>query len=477
MLNRHLTILTSVLVLYSVSLIDKEALAVPPGNQPTIVEQTSTDFKETSYTLGPGDRLRLDILDAKDYSGEYSVLVDGTITFPLVGTIKAQDLTVAELTEILTKRFSRYFKRPILSVSLISTRPLKINISGEVNNPGTYTLPVIQGQKFPFLTDMIKQAGGVTTTADATTVKILRTYQGKNQIYNLNLISLLQTGDRSQDISLRDGDIVFVPTKKVVDQKEVRELSDANFGIQTSRGVTVAVVGEITRPGTYRLGDSTAGTPAGTDTINAVRRSEFPRVSAALQKAGGTKPLADVRNVEIQRVTRSGEVQVIPVDLWALIQSGNVDQDVILQDGDTITIPTAQKINPKESESLASANFAPDRIRVNIVGEVVRPGPVEIPPNTPLNQAILAAGGFDQRRAEQTFVQLIRLNPNGTVSQRDIQVNLAGGINEEHNPILLTSDVVIVSRNGLTQATDIVGTIFAPFSPLLGVLGTFNVFR
>ncbi len=482
MLTKPLTAFGSILILLGSSF---SAQAAPVestdtnSNSNSNLEQTSIESIETLYTVGPGDRIRLDVLNVKEYSGEYNILVDGTASFPLVGTFKVQDLTLIELTELLTQSYSRYIKRPVLSVGLISPRPLKINISGEVNNPGVYTLAVVQGQKFPFLTDILKQAGGTRTTADVSTVRIIRQYRNKEQVYTLNLFTLLNTGDPSQDISLRDGDRIFVPTKNSINQAEVRQLSDANFGIQPSRTITVAIVGEIYRPGTYRLGEPDSILTGANSTnlptsTTAARRSLFPRVSSALQQAGGTKPLANIRNVEIQRLTRSGEIQVIPVDLWALLQAGNVDQDIILQDGDTITVPTAKRISPKEAQALASASFSPDRIRINVIGEVLKPGTVEIPPNTPLNQAILSVGGFDQRRADQSTVHLIRLNPNGTVSTRDVNINLAVGINEETNPILRPGDVVVVNRSGLTQVTDTIGTIFSPFAPLLGIVGTFN---
>jgi polysaccharide export outer membrane protein len=200
-------------------------------------------------------------------------------------------------------------------------------------------------------------------------------------------------------------------------------------------------------------------------------------VTSVLQKAGGTGSLADVRNIEIQRITHSGEVQTIPVDLWALLQSGDIDQDIILQDGDTITVPKAKVINPQESQVLASANFSPDKIRINVVGEVLRPGLVELPPNTPLNQAIFASGGFNSIRADQDSVKLVRLNQNGTVTSRIIHLDLSAGINDQNNPILQTNDVVIVNRNGLTQASDTVGLIFSPFSPLVNAASTFGAFN
>jgi len=113
-----------------------------------------------------------------------------------------------------------------------------------------------------------------------------------------------------------------------------------------------------------------------------------------------------------------------------------------------------------------------------VVGEVKRPGTIEVPPNTPLNQAILTAGDFDKRRANQSTVELIRLNPNGTVTKTSINVDFSQGINEKTNPILRNNDVVVVHRSNLASATDTLGTVLSPFTGLTGLFNGFlNLFR
>jgi polysaccharide export outer membrane protein len=157
------------------------------------------------------------------------------------------------------------------------------------------------------------------------------------------------------------------------------------------------------------------------------------------------------------------------------LRTGDLSQDVILQDGDTITIPTATALDPGEANQLASASFSPNTIVVNVVGEVTRPGAIPVPPNTPLNQAVLAAGGFDNRRARKRSVELVRLNPNGTVERRDITVDLAQGINDQSNPTLRNNDVVLVRRSTLANVTDTLGTILSPASAIFDLLRVFGI--
>jgi polysaccharide export outer membrane protein len=197
-------------------------------------------------------------------------------------------------------------------------------------------------------------------------------------------------------------------------------------------------------------------------------------VTKAIQVAGGITSIANIRGVTVQRITRSGEVRVIPVNLWELVRGGDLNQDIFLQEGDTITIPTATALDPAEANTLGSASFAPNTIVVNVVGEVTKPGAIPIPPNTPLNQAVLAAGGFNNR-ARKRSVNLIRLNPNGTVSRRDISVDLAQGLNEEGNPALRNNDVVVVRRSTLASIGDTLQTVLDPVGNFVNIFSIFRI--
>ena len=156
-----------------------------------------------------------------------------------------------------------------------------------------------------------------------------------------------------------------------------------------------------------------------------------------------------------------------------MIQSGDTSQDLILQDGDKVIIPRADNITEAERQAIAEGTISPGEITVNVVGEVVSPGPVQVPPNTPLNQAILAAGGFDSQRANRSEVELVSLKPNGTVEKRKVKIDLGAEVNEETNPVLNRNDVIVVNRSGSTAAFDGIGKVT---SPLGAVLNIFRIF-
>lgn len=245
------------------------------------------------------------------------------------------------------------------------------------------------------------------------------------------------------------------------------------LSLSTPRPIRVAVAGEVDRPGAYTTRQEGA---ASTE----VSVAELRTVAQAIQNAGGITQLADIRNIELIRPQADGTRTVIPIDFYALLVEGDQSQNALLRDGDTVLVPRAALLTPEEARTLASANFAQDIIGIDVVGEVEAPGRVEVQPNSTLNQAILAAGGFADARARTGEVTLIRVNPNGTVENQNLEVDLAAGVNAPNNPALRANDIVIVSRSGVAQGADfldLIGTAARGIlDPILGVLGIFEFF-
>jgi polysaccharide biosynthesis/export protein len=246
-------------------------------------------------------------------------------------------------------------------------------------------------------------------------------------------------------------------------------LITVNLG--AARTLRISVVGEVKRPGSYIISpagetnEALVGLPAGTGTVAA---NQWPTVTQAIQSAGGITQLANLRQVQLRRTLPNGTEEVIDVNLWELLRSGELSQDVALRDRDTIVIPKAETLSSDEALLNGSASFSPEIIRVNVVGEVVAPGTVEIPPNTSLNQALMAAGGFDRRRARRSRVELVRLNTDGTAIKRTVSIDLASGINEETNPALRDGDTIVVGRSDATGIRDFVDDVIGPFDGIFG---------
>jgi polysaccharide export outer membrane protein len=431
-----------------------------------------------SYKLGGGDRILVEILEVPDLSRSYEVLSDGSVNLPLIGLVSLRGRTLVEATNIIRNAYRRVLKDPVVTVSLVAARPLNVGVIGEVTRPGNYTLSLTPGPgtapsvQYPTVTQALRLAEGVTGVADLRNIRVRRPQpDGPDQVLNVNLWKFLQEGDLSQDIILQDRDTIVVPTVANFNQAEARQFATANFSPPPERPRSISIVGQVTRPGAYVV--------IGGVTTSDLSRQGFPTVIRAIQLAGGITSDADIRQIQVRRLTRRGE-QIIPVNLWQFLESGDGAQDTILQEGDTIIVPKATIVNPAEAGVIASTNFAPPGINVYIVGEVRTPlDPLRLPANATLNQALISRGffGYENTRARRNQVELVRLNNDGTATKRTIEVDLTQGINEELNPQLRNNDMIIVSRSGLANLVDRMNAVIGPVGPATGVLNFINVFR
>ncbi len=137
---------------------------LPPAPAPT----------ETTYRLGPGDQVRINVFNEPDLSGEYRLDGNGNLTLPLIGVAEAGGLTSEELTRSLEKKFAEYLKSPNISVAILNYRPFYI--VGEVQRPGNY--PYVDGMT---VINAIAIAGGFTYRANTRNFYIQRKAESDEQ--------------------------------------------------------------------------------------------------------------------------------------------------------------------------------------------------------------------------------------------------------------------------------------------------------
>ena len=169
-------------------------------------------------------------------------------------------------------------------------------------------------------------------------------------------------------------------------------------------------------------------------------------------------------NDDSQESRRSTSRQAESFDLM----QGNQSQNPFLFDGDTIRLSKAEEV-PEEAVELASVNLSPQVITVNVIGEVVTPGRLQLEANTPLVQAILAAGGPKAWRANKGNVELVRINRNGSATLERFGIDLNQGASNDRNPPLRNGDTVKVNRSGLAQTSDAIGAISQPLSGIVTI--------
>lgn len=315
--------------------------------------------QDDAYILGPGDSLALRFLAASELSGPITLLSDGTASLPLLGNVRLTGLTLSQASQWLETLYKRQLLRPELQLSMVTPRPLRVALVGQVINPGLYTLS--------------------------------------------------QSGNESR--------------------------------------------GEV-----------------------AVSNQGLPTLVDAIAKAGGITSDADLRSVMLQRRLpgEAGAYKRTRLNLLALIQEGDQQQNPLLFDGDTIRVEAAAEPLPEMIE-LSSTTLAPKSITVNVIGEAKGGGRVQVPANTPLVQAVLAAGGPIAWRANRGDVELVRLSRNGTVTRQKFALNLSQGASNSKNPPLRDGDTVIINRSALAVTSDALTAVITPLSPILGILGFIEV--
>jgi protein involved in polysaccharide export with SLBB domain len=155
------------------------------------------------YVLGAGDQLLIRVWGST--SAETTVTVDrqGAISFPKLGTLKLAGVKAGHLDAIVKSYFSKFYKDIEVSVSLGKLRKITVFVVGQARNPGSYSLT---GQST--LTSALFASGGPNASGSLRSLQLMR--QGKS-VAEFDLYSFLGKGDKSQDIKLQDGDVLFYP--------------------------------------------------------------------------------------------------------------------------------------------------------------------------------------------------------------------------------------------------------------------------
>jgi polysaccharide export outer membrane protein len=164
------------------------------------------------FALGPGDLINVKVFQNPDLSGDLRISETGTINFPLVGELKVSGLTVDDVGSMISKRLQdgNYVKQPSVTVGIAQFRSLQVSVLGNVARPGKYPLEKSANR----ISEVVALAGGVTPVG-ADTVWVIRQEGGKEQKLEIDLPGILQSGDLSKDINVKNGDTVFVPRAPV----------------------------------------------------------------------------------------------------------------------------------------------------------------------------------------------------------------------------------------------------------------------
>lgn len=259
------------------ALMSKEDLA--------LLEESSNPI----YRIGSGDVVRVDVFGRPEVSGKHVVGPDGNITVPIAGDLTLGERTREEARALLDERLRLYFTRPAVTLAVEEYTSNQVTVLGRVERAGV--------QKFPHpptLAEVLAGAGAMPILDKQATLTRCAIMRGREKLIWVDLKALLN-GDPAYNLRMKKGDIVFIPD---------------------SSDTAVYVLGQVPKPGSYRL------TPRMT-------------ILDAMAQAGG--PTEDAQPREIG-VYRAGAQKVEIIAFADLINPARTANHA-LEDGDVIFIP------------------------------------------------------------------------------------------------------------------------------------------
>jgi len=254
---------------------------------PDYVSESQPETQK-DYVISTDDIIKVNVYGENDLSTTLKVSQDGTINYPLLGTIRAAGLTVLDLEKNITELLGEDYL-VIPQVNVFIEEYAKFSILGAVEKPGSFEIK----EKLT-LTQALAIAGGLKSQADASNVRIIRIGKNEKETIEVDVEQIIEKALR--DVEIRTNDTIIVGV----------------YG-------NISVMGQVMSPGIYAIKKN----------LTAME---------AISMAGGFTPLAAQNGTRVIR-DKEGKKQIIPVPVASIIKKGDVSKDVILQVGDTIVVP------------------------------------------------------------------------------------------------------------------------------------------
>jgi polysaccharide export outer membrane protein len=162
---------------------------------------------EDPYTIIPGDVLQVTVWKEEGLDQEVLVLADGSITFPLVGSIEAEGKTPAQLQKEIKDKLSQLIPDAAVTVAVKAALGHTVSVIGQVAKPGE----ILMGHGLTVM-QALSQAGGLTPYASESGIIILHRDHGKETSTPFPYEDVVEGDHLDKDVVLHPGDVVVVPT-------------------------------------------------------------------------------------------------------------------------------------------------------------------------------------------------------------------------------------------------------------------------
>ena len=424
-----------------------------------------------SYELGPGDELAISIWGAAENEYSSKISREGYLKIERIGPVYLSGLTIMEAKSKLKDRLSKIYSglnsnynKVFIDVSLLSSRSIIVNITGNIQAPGTYTLSSLISPL-----NAIYAAGGPSDNGSYRDIKILR---GGKEIHSIDLYDYFVKGDL-KNFSLRDQDVILIPSYKkrvflngefktngIFEIKENESVSDlllynggiASFGTKSEiyieridgLGKSIKTVskndfktfllndGDIIEA--RRVGDEIKNSVSVEGAIMIPGQYELlknPDIISLIKSAGGLKENALKKRGYIIREVDGFPQEVKTVDLERVL---SLTENYTLRNNDKLVIASIEELSGPKS--------------VSISGEINKDGSYPFFTGMTIVDLILMSkgltekGSYDDINIYRSTYDKSQLNPveTFTTSLNDGYSNLSSKDNIE----LLENDLVVI---------------------------------
>ncbi len=231
---------------------------------------TTVQAQNTDYPLGAGDAIRIHVFQNPDLTVETRVSENGSITYPLIGSVELGGLSIAVAEKKIATALQGggYIQNPQVNIVLVQIRGNQVSVLGQVNRPGRFPLETANTR----LSDMLANAGGATVNGDDIAI-VVGTRNGKLFRKQIDLPSIFLDDKLQDNIVVQGGDSIYV-----------------------HRAPVFYIYGEAQRSGAYRI-------------------ERDMTVMQALAQGGGPTARGSEKRLRLHRKAADGRVELIEPQL------------------------------------------------------------------------------------------------------------------------------------------------------------------
>ncbi len=235
--------------------------------------------RQGDYLLGAGDAIRIQVFQNPDLTLETRVPESGTITYPLIGSVRIGGLSLGAAEQMIAAALKEggFVQKPQVNIVLVQIRGNQVSVLGQVNRPGRFPLETFNTR----ISEMLATAGGIATTGSDTVI-VVGSRNGKPIRKEVDVASLYLGNRLADDIAVVGGDTLYV-----------------------HRAPLFYIYGEVQRPGSYRV-------------------ERNMTIQQALAQGGGPTVRGTESRLRLHRRLPDGKIQQLSPDLDAAILADDV---------------------------------------------------------------------------------------------------------------------------------------------------------